>query len=69
MISSRKQAKVDKALETLRKDNLECHGLVCHVAKQTDRLRLVEEVSKFSFIIFNRHDLMSGPDLFTFFLP
>jgi hypothetical protein len=69
VISSRKQAKVDKALETLRKDNLECHGLVCHVAKQTDRLRLVEEVSKFCFIIFNRHDLMSDPDLFTFFLP
>jgi hypothetical protein len=44
VISSRKQAKVDKALETLRKDNLECHGLVCHVAKNTDRLRLVEEV-------------------------
>jgi len=45
VISSRKQAKVDKALEELRKDNFDCHGLVCHVAKPNDRLRLVEEVN------------------------
>lgn len=44
MISSRKQAKVDKALELLRKDNAECHGLVCHVAKDADRAKLVDEV-------------------------
>lgn len=44
VISSRKQDKVDKALEQLRSDNLECHGLVCHVAKQSDRKNLVDEV-------------------------
>ena len=44
VISSRKQAKVDKALELLRKDNLDCHGLVCHVAKESDRAKLVDEV-------------------------
>lgn len=43
VISSRKQAKVDQALENLRKDNLECHGLVCHVAKSKDRSKLIEE--------------------------
>ena len=37
--------KVDHALEVLRKDNLECHGLVCHVAKQSDRTKLIEEVT------------------------
>lgn len=51
VISSRKQANVDKALETLRKDKLECHGLVCHVGKSQDRTKLVNEaVEKYGSI-------------------
>ena len=45
VISSRKEANVNKALEALRKENLECHGLVCHVGKREDRTRLVNEVN------------------------
>ena len=54
VISSRKQQKVDKAVELLKKDNLECHGLVCHVAKQEDRKNLIEQVRRvfFSFLKF-----------------
>ena len=44
VISSRKQQKVDKAVELLKKENLECHGLVCHVAKPEDRKNLINEV-------------------------
>ena len=44
VISSRKQAKVDKALDALQKEELEVHGLVCHVGKESDRKRLIEEV-------------------------
>jgi len=46
VISSRKQEKVDKAVELLKKDNLECHGLVCHVAKEADQKKLIEEVCR-----------------------
>lgn len=44
VISSRKQSKVDKAVELLKKENLECHGLVCHVGKTEDRTKLIDEV-------------------------
>ncbi|KAK0041457.1 dehydrogenase/reductase SDR family member 4 [Biomphalaria pfeifferi] len=48
MISSRKQQNVDKALKQLKKENLNVEGLVCHVAKQEDRLKLLQETtSKF----------------------
>lgn len=50
VISSRKQDKVNKAVESLQKENLECHGLVCHVGKPEDRKRLIEQV--FYFILF-----------------
>ena len=43
VISSRKQANVDKALGRLKAENLECHGLVCHVAKDEHRRRLIRE--------------------------
>ena len=42
VISSRKQANVEKAVEQLKSEN--CHGLVCHVAKKEDRINLINEV-------------------------
>lgn len=51
MISSRKESKVKKAVEALKSENLECHGLVCHVAKPEDRKKLVEEVKLLKKII------------------
>ena len=44
MISSRKQDKVTKAVDALKKEKLECHGLVCHVGNKEDRLKLIDEV-------------------------
>lgn len=46
VISSRKQANVDKALESLKSENLECHGLVCHVNKSDHRSNLINETVK-----------------------
>lgn len=46
MISSRKSANVEKALESLTKqhgkDSIE--GVVCHVGKDEDRKKLIQEV-------------------------
>lgn len=51
VICSRKQDKVNKAVEQLKKDNFDCHGLVCHVAKAADRTRLIDEtISKYGGI-------------------
>ncbi len=44
VISSRKQENVNAALEELRREKLDVHGLVCHVGKAADRKKLVEEV-------------------------
>ena len=57
VISSRKADKVNKAVESLKKQNLECHGLVCHVGKPEDRKNLISEV-------FISYDLISLVDLF-----
>jgi len=46
VISSRKQKNVDKALDLLKQENVECHGMVCHVGKTEDRSRLIKEVIK-----------------------
>lgn len=46
MISSRKKANVEKAVEALKKEKLECHGLVCHVGKAEDRKQLIDETVK-----------------------
>lgn len=45
VISSRKQKNVDKALEALRDEKFDCHGMVCHVSKSEDRSRLISEVN------------------------
>ena len=45
MVSSRKQKNVDAAVNTLKSENLDVAGIVCHVAKSEDRSKLVEEVS------------------------
>ncbi|EDW50559.1 dehydrogenase/reductase SDR family member 4 [Drosophila sechellia] len=48
VISSRKQKNVDSALAELRKQNLNVHGLKCHVSEPEDRKQLFEEtISKF----------------------
>lgn len=44
MISSRKQKNVDAALQSLRSQNLQVSGIVCHVSKEGDRAKLIEEV-------------------------
>lgn len=44
VISSRKQPNVDRALDLLKKDNINAIGLVCHVAKEDHRRRLFEKV-------------------------
>ncbi|XP_014343859.2 dehydrogenase/reductase SDR family member 4-like [Latimeria chalumnae] len=41
VVSSRKQPKVEKALEQLKAENLDVSGMVCHVGKEEDRKRLV----------------------------
>ena len=46
MISSRKKANVEKAVEALKQEKLECHGLVCHVGKAEDRQQLIDETVK-----------------------
>ncbi|XP_067325661.1 dehydrogenase/reductase SDR family member 4-like [Anolis sagrei] len=42
VLSSRKQANVDRAVAELRTENLGVSGLVCHVGKSEDRQRLIE---------------------------
>ncbi|XP_066483200.1 dehydrogenase/reductase SDR family member 4-like [Tiliqua scincoides] len=42
LLSSRKQANVDRAVAELRGQNLSVSGLVCHVGKAEDRQRLVD---------------------------
>lgn len=46
VISSRKQKNVDKALDLLRQDDIDCHGMVCHVNKSEDRSNLINETVK-----------------------
>lgn len=43
VISSRKSDNVLKAVETLKSENLDIYGTVCHVSKSDDRKRLLEE--------------------------
>ncbi|XP_038070206.1 dehydrogenase/reductase SDR family member 4-like [Patiria miniata] len=43
VISSRKQANVDKALKELRDANLSVSGMVCHVGKAEHRTKLISE--------------------------
>jgi len=43
MISSRKQENVDKTVQELRDLKLDVHGVVCHVAKDDHRKKLIEE--------------------------
>nr|XP_060638879.1 dehydrogenase/reductase SDR family member 4-like [Anolis sagrei ordinatus] len=42
VLSSRKQANVDRAVAELQMENLGVSGLVCHVGKAEDRQRLIE---------------------------
>ncbi|XP_073837453.1 dehydrogenase/reductase 4 isoform X2 [Musca autumnalis] len=46
VISSRKQQNVDKAVEALRKENLNVLGMKCHVSEKQDRQNLFEETMK-----------------------
>ena len=46
MISSRKQANVDRTVDALRGEGLDVAGVVCHVGKPEHRERLVEETVK-----------------------
>lgn len=51
MISSRKQHNVDNALKKLRKLNIKCEGITCHVGKMDDLKNLISfTVSKYKKI-------------------
>ena len=52
MISSRKQKNVDAAVQQLRSENLQASGVVCHVSKQADRVKLIEEVTVASLFLY-----------------
>ena len=52
MISSRKQQNVDAAVQQLRNENLQVSGVVCHVSKQADRAKLIEEVTVASLFLY-----------------
>ena len=52
MISSRKQKNVDAAVQQLRSENLQVSGVVCHVSKQADRVKLIEEVTVVSLFLY-----------------
>ena len=43
VISSRKQENVQKAVDALKKEKLDVYGTVCHVSKNDDRKRLLDE--------------------------
>ncbi|UJR25482.1 hypothetical protein I4U23_006828 [Adineta vaga] len=57
IISSRKQDNVQKAIDLLKKENLDVHGIVCHVSKSDDRKRLftetVEKYGKLDILVSN----------------
>ena len=44
VISSRKQANVDRALKELQDAKLSVSGMVCHVGKAEHRAKLINEV-------------------------
>ncbi|XP_077982208.1 dehydrogenase/reductase SDR family member 4-like [Glandiceps talaboti] len=46
VISSRKQNNVDKAVETLKSENLSVSGMVCHVGKPEDRTKLLQSAAE-----------------------
>ncbi|KAL5293309.1 DHRS4 family protein [Megaselia abdita] len=46
VISSRKEANVQKALNELKKHNLNAHGIKCHVGNKEDRQKLFDETIK-----------------------
>jgi len=46
VISSRKETNVEEALQQLKSKGLEVSGCVCHVAKEGDRTKLLEETLK-----------------------
>merc|ERR1712004_409981 len=43
VVSSRRRKNVERAVEQLKGENLDVHGLVCHVGKAEDRQKLVDE--------------------------
>jgi len=46
MLSSRKAANVEKAVEQLKSEGLDVDGMVCHVGKSSDRSALLESTVK-----------------------
>ena len=45
MVSSRRQQNVQQAVEKLKEENIDVAGVVCHVGKQEDCTRLIQEVN------------------------
>ncbi|XP_076811153.1 dehydrogenase/reductase SDR family member 4-like [Clavelina lepadiformis] len=46
VISSRKQANVDQAINALKAENISVSGVACHVGKASDRRALLDKVEK-----------------------
>ena len=44
MVSSRKQANVERTVEQLKAENLNVEGMVCHVGKSEHRSNLIKGV-------------------------
>lgn len=49
VVSSRRQANVEKAVAQLKSQNIQVTGTTCNVGKEEDRKKLVQMVSIFSF--------------------
>lgn len=50
MVSSRKEANVERTVKQLLTENLQVDGMVCHVGKAADRTALIEKVTHFESV-------------------
>nr|CAB3237797.1 dehydrogenase/reductase SDR family member 4-like [Phallusia mammillata] len=57
VVSSRKQANVERAVKSLKDENLSVTGMVCHVAKKENRMALldmiVEKLGRLDILVLN----------------
>nr|CAB3237792.1 dehydrogenase/reductase SDR family member 4-like [Phallusia mammillata] len=57
VVSSRKQTNVDRAVKSLKYENLSVTGMVCHVAKKEDRKalldRIVQKLRRLDILVLN----------------
>jgi len=64
IVSSRKQSNVDEAVKQLKSEGLNVHGVVCHVGKESDRKKLLDEaVATFGGIDFLISNAAVNPEV------